>query len=239
MKKVHFTLQGKGGVGKSFVSSLVAQYHVEHGLPVVCIDTDPVNATLVGYKALEARRIDLMDGSTLVERKFDEMMEQVLSEDTNFVVDNGAASFIPLSNYLIENDAIRMIADSGKGVVVHTVVTGGQAMLDTLSGFRSLATQLPEGTTLIVWLNEYFGPIEANGKGFEDMKAYQESKHKVSGIVRIPKQTSSTFGKDVESMLDRRLTFADIANTADFSLMAKQRLATIRRDLFAQMQQVV
>ena len=219
-------------MGKSFVSSLIAQYHAEHKLPVVCIDTDPVNATLVGYKALSARRIELMDGSMLNERKFDEMMEQVLAEDSNFVIDNGAASFIPLSNYLIENDAIRMIGESGKQVVVHTVVTGGQAMLDTLRGFQSLVSQLPPDTPLIVWLNEYFGAIESEGKGFEEMKVYQSNREKVTGMVKINKQTSSTFGKDVEAMLDRRLTFADVAGDASFGLMAKQRLATVHRDLF-------
>jgi hypothetical protein len=234
MKKVHFTLQGKGGVGKSFVSSLIAQYHVAHSIPVVCIDTDPVNATLVGYKSLNAQRVELMDGSTLNERNFDEMMEQILELDTDFVIDNGAASFIPLSNYLLENDAIRMIGESGKEVVVHTVITGGQAALDTLRGFQSLATQLPPGTPLIVWLNEYFGAIELDGKGFEEMKVYRENKDKVSGMITIPRQTSSTFGKDVEAMLDRRLTFSDVA-ASDFGLMAKQRLATVQRALFTQL----
>ena len=51
MHKVHITLQGKGGVGKSLVASLLAQHHLESGTPVVCIDTDPVNATLSGYRA--------------------------------------------------------------------------------------------------------------------------------------------------------------------------------------------
>lgn len=235
MKKVHITLQGKGGVGKSFVSSLIAQYHRAKGLPVVSIDTDPVNATLVGYKALEARRVDLMDGSTLNERRFDEMIEAIVGEDTNFVIDNGASSFIPLSNYLVENDAIRVIGEHGKGVVIHTVITGGQAMLDTLRGFQSLAVQLPAGVTLIVWLNEFFGEIESDGKVFEDMKVYQQNRDKVSGIIRIPRQTSATFGKDVELMLDRKLTFDEVQQSPDFGLMAKQRLATVRRGLFEQL----
>lgn len=234
-KRVHFTLQGKGGVGKSFVSSLVAQFYASKGLPLICIDTDPVNATLTGYKALGARRIDLLDGSTLNERRFDEMMELVIGEDSNFVVDNGAASFIPLTNYLIENDAIRLIGEQGKEVVIHTVVTGGQAILDTLNGFDSLASQLPTGAALVVWLNEYFGDISYDGKTFEEMKVYQRHRDRVTGLIRIPRQTSATFGKDVELMLDKKLTFDDVAHTPDFGLMAKQRLAQIRRALFDQM----
>lgn len=239
MKKVHFTLQGKGGVGKSFVSSLIAQYYVDKGLPITCIDTDPVNATLVGYKSLNARHINLLDGSTVNERGFDEMMEQVVADDTNFVIDNGASSFVPLSNYLVENDAIQMIQSHGKAVVVHTVVTGGQSMMDTLKGFRSLASQLPPTANLVVWQNEYFGEIEADGKRFEDMQVYRDYKDRVMATIRIPRQTSSTFGKDVELMLESKLTFADVAGGGEFGLMAKQRLSQVRKTIFDQLAFVV
>lgn len=245
MKNVHFTLQGKGGVGKSFVSSLLAQFYKSKDLPLVCVDTDPINATLIGYKSLAARRLDLMAGETSVdERKFDELMEWIVAEDSNFVVDNGAASFIALSNYLVENDAIRVIADAGKQVVVHTVITGGQAMQETLRGFQQLAKQLPEQAQLIVWLNEYFGEIRGAGgdgevRDFEDMKVYQTYRDRVTGLIRIPKQSSATFGKDVELMLDQHLTFDDIGNVPAFGLMAKQRLKTVQRTIFDQLATVV
>lgn len=71
MSTVHLTLQGKGGVGKSFVSSLIIQHQTEKGRPVVCVDTDPVNATMAGYRAFAARRVELMEGSALNARKFD------------------------------------------------------------------------------------------------------------------------------------------------------------------------
>ena len=58
---VHFTLQGKGGVGKSLVSSLLAQYFQSiEGCTVKCVDTDPVNQTLANYKALNAQHVQLI-----------------------------------------------------------------------------------------------------------------------------------------------------------------------------------
>jgi Mrp family chromosome partitioning ATPase len=42
---IHLTLQGKGGVGKSLVSSILAQYFRYRGAEIHCIDTDPVNQT--------------------------------------------------------------------------------------------------------------------------------------------------------------------------------------------------
>lgn len=235
MAKVHLLLQGKGGVGKSLIASLIAQYLHAQGTPPVCVDTDPVNATLMGYKSLDPVRVELMDGSMLVERRFDGLVERIIADDVDYVVDNGASSFLPLSNYLVENDAIRVLKEHGKDVIVHTVVTGGQALMDTLSGLNSLATQLPTEADLVVWLNHYFGHVEADGKRFEDMKVYRQHHGRIKGIVQIPRQTSSTYGKDMEAMLDQRLTFADVAARSDFGLMAKSRLATMSRIIFEQL----
>lgn len=234
MKKVHIVLQGKGGVGKSLVSSLLAQYHQEQDQPLRCIDTDPVNPTLLGYQAFDVLHIKLMDGSQLDERRFDPMMEELLNKDNHYVVDSGAASFIPITNYLIENNALGLINQSGKQVIVHSVVTGGQALLDTLNGLVQLVDQLPENTPIIVWLNEYFGKVTWKEKPFEEMKAYLKCKHRIKSIVYIARQSENTFGKDVAQMLNSKLTFAEVERHPDFSLMAKQRLVMVKRAIFNQ-----
>lgn len=234
-KTAHFILQGKGGVGKSYIARLITEYMLAQGWPVQPVDTDPVNATLAGYKAFATARLELMDGGSLVERNFDSLIERIVGEDTHFVVDNGAASFIPLSAYMAENDAINLITENGKQVVVHTVITGGQAMHDTLAGLDSLAKSLPPQARIIVWLNEFFGDIEADGKQFEDMKVYERHKHLISGIVRIARQTGSTFGKDVQLMLDHKMTFDEVAQSAEFGLMAKSRLSQVKKSISDQL----
>lgn len=235
---VHFTLQGKGGVGKSLVSSLLAQYFNESPSNVVkCIDTDPVNQTLANYKALNAQHVQLMEGSKINERNFDSLMERLITEDGIFVVDNGASSFVPLSNYLIENNAIEMLQEAGREVFIHSVITGGQALMDTLAGFKILAEQA--GTkNMVIWLNEYFGVIEANGKTFKEMKVYSDNADKVRGIVRIPERNPDTFGKDIEMMASKKLIFSEVMKSTDFSLMAKQRIKTVQRDLNQQLETV-
>ncbi len=239
MKKVHFVLQGKGGVGKTYVASLLAQYHQEHDRDVICLDTDPVNATFSGYKAFNVKRLELMDGNELNARQFDQMMKQLVEEDSHFVIDNGAASFLPLSSYIVENDVINMLTDKGKEVYIHTLITGSQGLRDTLTGFSKLAEHLPESANLIVWLNEYFGPIiSEEGKSFEEMKVYTKHKSRINGLIRIPRQTSSTFGQDVEMMLTHRATFEEVKENPIFELMAKQRLLMVKRALFEQMDAV-
>lgn len=238
---VHFTLQGKGGVGKSFVSSLIAQYMMECGGRVICIDTDPVNATLSGYQAFGAQRLVLFDeGSMKInERHFDTLVETIMSSNgADIIVDNGASSFLPLSSYLVENDVIDILRENHKKVLIHSVITGGQALIDTLTGFEALASQVDKRAELVVWLNEYFGEVRAEGKGFEGMAVYQKHKQRVRGIVRIPRQNGDTFGKDIQLMLEAKKTFDEAVESAEFSLMAKQRLKMTKRLIFDQLKNI-
>lgn len=238
MAAVNFVLQGKGGVGKSLISALVAQYITEKGSPLMCVDTDPVNATFAQYSAFDVDRLEIMDGTKINERNFDGLMEKILTNETDdlqIIIDNGASSFVPLSSYLVENGAIEMLADMGHEVIIHTVITGGQALLDTLQGFSSLATQFSDKAKLVVWLNEYYGPIEQDGKGFESMKVYKDNKPRIAGLMTIKQQNQDTFGKDMEVMLNGKLTFDQAIESPDFQLMAKQRLKMMKKDLMGQM----
>lgn len=241
-KAVHFILQGKGGVGKSFVSAILAQYLGQSGT-VNCIDTDPVNQTLTGYSALNTKAINITNPDTkkIDERKFDTLMESLLSEDINFVIDNGSSSFISLSNYLIENNAFDFLKDAGKEVYLHTVITGGQAIDETVTGFRALADQI-QTKNIVVWLNEYFGDIEAkhNDKTykFHEMRAFTDNQEKVKGIINIARRNPDTFGKDIELMANHKLTFNEAISDPMFTLMAKQRIKTVQKDLFNQLDQV-
>lgn len=231
---IHLSLQGKGGVGKSLVASILAQYFRERGREIRCIDTDPVNSTMFQYKALDVSRLELLRNGMIDHRGFDTLMERLLTEDTTFVVDNGAATFIPLWNYFLENNVVDILTRAGKRLYVHTVITGGQALVDTLFGFKSLADSTSE-RNIVVWLNEYFGRIEQGGKRFEEMSAFQESGSKVCGSVHLRKLNQDTFGRDLEDVISRKLTLAEAIKDGPFSIMTKQRLRMIERDWYEQL----
>jgi CobQ/CobB/MinD/ParA nucleotide binding domain len=236
---IHLTLQGKGGVGKSLVASVLAQYLREKGKEVRCIDTDPVNRTFAQYSALGADRLNLRDEHNRIEqRAFDSLIERFLTEDAaTFVVDNGASTFLPLWHYLLENRALDYLRQNGRRVYVHTVITGGQALLDTLNGFHELAQTTAE-RNIVVWVNEYFGRVEAEGKKFSEMAAYHENSERVCGAVIFSKRNQDTFGRDVEDMIAAKLTFNEAISAAKLPIMAKQRLKIVQRDLFEQLDRV-
>lgn len=236
MSKINFVLQGKGGVGKSMVAAVLAQYKHSKGQSPLCIDTDPVNATFAGYKSLSVKRVELLEGDEINTRRFDALVEAIAESADDVIVDNGASSFVPLSHYLISNEVPAMLNDMGHELVVHTVVTGGQALVDTVSGFAQLASQVPAGCLFIVWLNPYFGPVQSDdGKTFEQMKAYTANKARVSALVQLPSLKGETYGRDLGEMLQARMTFQETLDTPSVPLMTRQRLKIVRDQIFRQL----
>lgn len=104
MQEVHFTMQGKGGAGKSFITSILAQYLKKRSdKNVTCFDTDPINPTLSRYAALNPTIIHLLEDGKINSRHFDELMEIIEGQDGIGIVDTGAGTFVPLMYYFSEN----------------------------------------------------------------------------------------------------------------------------------------
>ncbi|MBY0243105.1 MAG: conjugal transfer protein TraL [Burkholderiaceae bacterium] len=236
MATIHMTLQGKGGVGKSLIAATLAQYKRSKGSSPLCIDTDPVNATFHGYKGLDVQRLQLMEDNEINTRNFDALIETLAPLTDTAIIDNGATSFVPLSHYLVSNQVPALLAEMGHELVIHTVITGGQAMLDTVSGFVDLALHFPVGPRFVAWLNPYWGPIEHEGVGFEHMKAYLTHKSRVTAIARIPQLKPETYGRDLEEMLQARLTFDEALALSSLTIMTRQRLKIIKGLLFNQLE---
>jgi len=238
MAKIHMILQGKGGVGKSFIASTLAQHKLAKGTKLICVDTDPVNATFHGFKKLNVRKINVMSGDEIDPRKFDDLIELIAKSESDIIIDNGASTFVPMSHYLISNQIPALLPDMGHELVIHTVITGSQALLDTLTGFANLIESFPIDTLFVVWLNPYWGEIEMDGKRFEEMKTYLDNKSRVSAIIRIPNYKADTFGKDLSEILQSKLTFSEALESKSLPIMVRQRLNIIRKQLFTNIEKV-
>ena len=178
MANIHLILQGKGGVGKSYVSALTSQILKASSASIQCFDTDPVNRTFQGYEGLGVEGIDIIDGDEINPRHFDGLIESLATtKATDIIIDNGASTFIPLTSYMVSNGIVDLLNTMGHSVFIHTVITGGQAQYDTLHGLNKLVDSFKDtDAKLIVWVNEFWGEIIQEGKTFEEMKAYKSKK---------------------------------------------------------------
>lgn len=241
-RRAHFVLQGKGGVGKTFVASAVAQFLAEHGRLAACFDTDPVNGSLQTIPALGARPVELLARNAVNVPAVDALVEEIVAAEGDVVVDNGAASFLPLSRYLVENDLAGVLAEHGVEMVVHTVVTGGANGMDTLKGLAALVLHFAPGAKIVVWVNEFFGPARYKGTDFEQTAVYLENRASLLGVVRLHALDPEMFGPALAEVLDRKLTFAEAdprEGKGPMFLMARLRVRKIKQDLWAEIGRVL
>ena len=233
MKEFHCILQTKGGIGKSVAASWLSQYLLNQGRAILAIECDQSNRTLSRYNRLQTERLDLLDQDQQIDRRrFDALMERLVDHvDPTIIMDNGQASFVPLTRYLVECDALSLLEEAGRRSYVHCVVTGGQLGPSTLSGLEQILSALSASAHVVVWRNSHFGPI--------DDEAYQTIVEGSGASLAEPvhlNRWSQPFEDDVQEMLQRFLTFEEAVHSPDLGLMTRQRLAMIQRRVFGDIQ---
>ncbi len=233
---IHFVLQAKGGIGKSFVSTLLAQHIINETGTVSCFDTDQENTTFEHYKALSVQHVVVTGQSRLIDpKKFDSLMETLLTEAGNFVIDTGANTFSNLLAYIVENEVFALLRQARKAVYVHTIVGGGDTLADTANGFYAIAQKV-SGARIVLWFNEHFGDIKtAEGKPFTETQAYRQSAGRLSGTVTLYRRNPATFGEDIRKLNTKRHTIVQALGSPDYSLMEKQRIRNFSHDVFGQL----
>jgi hypothetical protein len=235
---IHLVLNGKGGVGKSVVATWLAEYLISRGRQVHCIDGDPVNRSFSQYKALAAEKLALVNEDGLIQRtQYDALVERFATTNGAFVVDSGATAFLPFWAYLVEGEVTRILRERARRIFLHVPVTGGETLNDTLLGFAAIAAGSTE-KNVVVWLNEYFGPVVCDGKTLIEMQVYTENQDKVLGSVGIQERSADTFGQTVRVMREKKLTFEEAIASPEFKLVQRSRLHIVRRELFEQLERI-
>lgn len=236
---VHFILQGKGGIGKTLVSTILAQWmKTKDPASLRCYDTDQENTTFSRYKAMDVKHVPVMtDARTIDPKRFDALMIDLLETDGNCVIDNGANSFSPLMGYLLENQAFDLLQESGRTVYIHSIVGGGDTLHDTASGFVSTAQST--STPIVLWENEHFGLLQTpTGRVFTESQTFIDNAGRVIGRIRLAQRNSDTFGADIKKMNTGRLTLDEVIQSEKFNIMEKQRIKVVYRDIFDQLDKV-
>ncbi len=230
------TLQAKGGVGKSFVTSALTQFCHSIGQPVALFDADPNNATLLATPALGAEPLDLLgagEGMAIDEAAFDGLMERMTTEpaDKVLLVDAGATTFLPLFNYVVSHAIWELCTEYQHPLVLHPVITGGPDCEESVLGFATLASQVE--CPFLITTNPYHGPVSIQGRLIDEHPAYQEHSGSVLARVDLPAYPSPLFARDVRELLAHHMTFAEAIENKNTALMTRQRLRQVYTALMA------
>lgn len=126
--RIHLVGGEKGGVGKSLVSRLLAQYFIDHEIPFVGYDTDRSHGALMrfyaGYAAPAlADRYEAMDA--IMESAVEQPGRRVL-------VDLAAQTHAPLVRWIDESGVLDLADVSGIAITYWHVMDSGKDSVDLL-----------------------------------------------------------------------------------------------------------
>lgn len=260
MKYVHFVLQGKGGAGKSFVASIIAQYIKELDSNNLVLDTDPLNQSLHKIKGLDCEFINILDENRedIDQTQFDRIIEKIIDTDARHtLIDTGSNSFLQLCNYIKQQYIITTLDGLGFKTKFHFVINGGSEQNEAIKLTTEFAAILYEidqtydgyyedNKPLVIWLNPMPAPLKFDNAGnFYSDQSYQLMEYLINGVIHIPTYHSNGLLKhDVFAMRNNLLTFAEFlqqpydTQKGLYGIISKQRIVNYKRQMYQMMKSI-
>lgn len=165
-QKVHLVVQSKGGVGKTFISTLLCQHLCQRSAKVLLIDTDPLNVSSSSSRVLERFTSDQLQVQKLrlSERKsatigdFQQLADltKFAEPGTELVIDVGTSIYDQLLKWLLSRGmgALQLSEDLGAKLMLHVPLAGGAEFTDTLATLSKLRAEPDlQNAHFTVWLN--------------------------------------------------------------------------------------
>jgi hypothetical protein len=127
MSTIHFIGGEKGGVGKSVVARLCAQYCIDRSLAFVAVDADASHGALLRFYAEYTRPVDLGHYESA-----DQILALATEQPRRVLVDLPAQSDRPIAAWMSEGGILELAAESDVHLVFWHVIDDGKDSLTTL-----------------------------------------------------------------------------------------------------------
>lgn len=241
-KSIHFVTNNKGGVGKSFVSSVLAQY-----FNCVAFDIDISNKTLTHYKGLkihegiptyEQSEYD-NETSSYINDVFKVIFsDEKIQEETNLVFDIGSSMLIPFVDFAKKWEVFDELRGLGFDVYIHTIIVGGQEFQDTIESLDVISDLVvsDKEPMLYIWKNQYNHTIDTT----EIMK--QESFSKIEDnfldFFTITNQHPLTKKNLSEYLLEDYRTFDEVEKDENIFILDKKRVLKYKQEIYSELDQI-
>ena len=190
---IHLIGGEKGGVGKSVIARLLAQYFIDHQLAFTGFDTDRSHGALMRFykdyaSPVLVDRFEALDA--IVESAIEHPGQRVL-------VDLAAQTHDPLVRWMDESGVLELAAESGVQIHYWHVMDAGRDSVDLL---ERLLDRFEDRLQYVLVLNELrgddFGNLERSGQ-FERAKALGARvvrlKHLQDAVLRKIDAANSSF----------------------------------------------
>jgi hypothetical protein len=127
MSTIHFVGGEKGGVGKSVVARLIAQYCIDRAIPFTALDADGSHGALLRHYAEYTRPVDLFHYESA-----DEILGLATETEQRVLVDLPAQSDRMLAAWIVEGGVLELLREAGARVVFWHVMDDGKDAVITL-----------------------------------------------------------------------------------------------------------
>jgi hypothetical protein len=127
MSTIHFIGGEKGGVGKSVVARLVAQYCIDRTIPFAAVDADGSHGALLRFYGDYTRPVDLTSPESV-----DQILSLAIEQETRVLVDLPAQADRPLAAWIAEAGILQLAEESEVRLVFWHVIDDGKDALTTL-----------------------------------------------------------------------------------------------------------
>jgi len=125
MSRIHFVGGEKGGVGKSVMSRLLAQYYIDRETPFNAFDADASHGAMLKYYADYSEPVDISNFESL-----DRIVEKTLHTGKTAIVDLAAQATKPLDQWLDESGVLELAKEAGLELAFwHIMDDGSDSMM--------------------------------------------------------------------------------------------------------------
>ncbi len=150
MSKIHFIGGEKGGVGKSVVARVVAQYLIDKSIPFLGFDTDRSHGALLRFYGDYASPVVVDSYESL-----DLIVESAIANPgKRILVDLAAQTHDPLAKWMDESGVLEMADEGGYSLTYWHVMDSGKDSVDLL---KKLLDRFGSRLNYVVVLNQLRG----------------------------------------------------------------------------------
>jgi hypothetical protein len=128
MTNIHLMGGEKGGVGKSLVARLLAQYFIDHSIPFIGFDTDRTHGALLRFYAAYASPV-LMDNYESLDAIVEAASE---NPDRRILVDLASQTSEGLTQWMDDSQLLEVAPEIGLNIRYWHVMDSGRDSVDLL-----------------------------------------------------------------------------------------------------------